>query len=109
MVANGKNFSTEGANHLPQFEEPGSGYVRCLCSPAATLMRDIEAYKFMLASKRNKGSRAVKKKTDEESDSVIYMGTMSTWANTSLNGSGWTSASRAGLSSEYYCTSNVLP
>lgn len=72
-------------------------------------MRDIEAYKFMLASKRNKGSRAVKKKTDEDNDSVIYTGTTSAWTNTSLNGNGWTSASRAGLSSEYYYTSNILP
>ncbi|KAF8344862.1 hypothetical protein F5887DRAFT_1075057 [Amanita rubescens] len=96
----GKKFSAQGPNHLPPFEGPGSGHVRCHCFPAATLSRDIAAYKLPLTSKRNKVPRAVKREA-EDNDGVVYMGTTIAQTDTaSLTSSGWPSASSAASLSE---------
>ncbi|KAF8333786.1 hypothetical protein F5887DRAFT_1074593 [Amanita rubescens] len=61
----GRKFSPEGPNHLPPFEEPGIGYVRCRCFPAGTLNRDIAARKPLPASKRVQVPHPVKKEEDD--------------------------------------------
>ena len=95
-IAHRKKFSAKGPNHLPPFEEPENGHLRCHCFPAGTLKRDRAAYNFNppLASKRTKVTCVVKQETEEDDDSVVYTG------STSSYNSRWQSASHAGVLSE---------
>ncbi|KAF8327671.1 hypothetical protein F5887DRAFT_1083636 [Amanita rubescens] len=106
----GKKFSAKGPDHLPPFEQRGSGYLRCHCFPAGALKRDIALSNAPLASKRTKVTRAVKKETaEDDDDGVVYMGstTITQTEGTSSHGSGWQSASRAGALTRKAHQSNV--
>lgn len=45
VVAAGKSISVDGSSHLPDEHIVGSGYIRCRCRPAGTLVQDIAIHK----------------------------------------------------------------